>query len=91
MGHGSQRVMLTAIVILKLFVNCYIRWYNHHRRHSALKKQKPYEVMTDSINILCGKGENPIGFTPSSTKSTSTPKLIKNIKKTMNLSSKFAA
>ena len=72
-------------------IAAYIRWYNHHRRHSALKKQKPYEVMTGSINILCGKGENPIGFTPSSTKSTSTTKLLKNIKKTMNLSSKLAA
>ena len=24
-------------------IAAYIRWYNHHRRHSALKKQKPYE------------------------------------------------
>ena len=29
MGHGSQRFMLTAKIILKLFVNCYVlfsRW-----------------------------------------------------------------
>ena len=31
-------------------IAAYIRWYKHHRRHSSLKKQKPYEVMTGSIN-----------------------------------------
>lgn len=72
-------------------IAAYIYWYNHHRRHRALKKQKPYEVMVGASNRFCGNGENPSGFPPSSTKSTSTTKSLKNVKKIMNLSSKLAA
>jgi putative transposase len=72
-------------------IAAYIHWYNHKRRHSSLKKQKPYEVMTGSINTLCDNGENPNGFTPIPTKSTSTTKKLKKIKKIVNLSSKLAA
>lgn len=28
----------------------YINWYNHQRRHTGIDKQRPYEVMTQTVN-----------------------------------------
>lgn len=63
----------------------YIHWYNHHRRHSSLGKQRPFDVMMTGLGekgIGWGYVENDFAFThiptPATTATTNTAHFIKN-------------
>lgn len=82
----------------RVSISTYIDWYNTRRRHSALNKARPIDVMTGQITAVMwpfqkGHGivENPIGFTHSSTPTTSITRNKNNQLMKPNLSSTFVA
>jgi putative transposase len=74
-------------------IGLYIKWYNHERRHTGIKKNRPHEVMTGKVRIakICGNVDNADALTHSPTNPTTKTKQKKGKSRAIKLSSKIAA